>query len=238
MRHTFAGLGASRAEVEKLLLRPAERNEFILNFTQKNPYGAGYSTGKFSWDATNVHFDFYGKGKLRRITVPWVAIDENAEQHLQFCPKSRADRWTGVATEFAGTAHREAETELWERHGWNTVNEWCGPLTYQSIRTSIGEMKRISEQAWARITEDNFVWYLMPGPEGRRADIGSDKYFTAHFSRSTRWFEEPSWTNFTNLTPDQRAYLEIAFDQWESSGGKSFAPLRGIELKPKKRRKS
>lgn len=229
MKYTFAGLGASRAEVEELLQRDIPRNAFVTNI-KKVKYTS--ADGRFSWDSENIYFDFYGQGKLRRITVPWslIGFDPFGEQPATILAPSAANRWYATRTEFAGYAHQlradGKPTAIWERAAWNTVNEWCQPHRYLSSRITIQALAEHSTRAWARLTLPAEVWYFVPHPAGH--PIGSDnRFWAAHFNRHDRYFAEPEWVVLKNLTPEQREYLAVAWDAYEAAG-KPDAPLHGL----------
>lgn len=240
MRHTFAGLGASRAEVEALLQRPAARNEFITHALQKrSKYSYAMADGKFRWDDKHVHFDFYGQGKLRTITVLWSEVQAGPEllDGLTFAP-SVEKRWVGKLTEFTGTAHRIWKTPQWEIAAWNTVNSWCTPATRHGVDgTAIHAMRDAAAKAWARLTEDGAVYYFLPHPEGEVPLQGKYyRYYLTSFLRHFPDFTEPHWRNIAP-TSEQAEYLAVAWDQYQESDGKSFAPLRGLgDLLSKRRR--
>lgn len=250
MRGTLAGLGASRAEVEAKFQKPWGHNEFITNFAdRKSNFDYDRANGRFRWDAEKIYFEFYGQGKLRTITILWSEVQASAQLEGEtFAPWAK-DRWTGKLTEYVGTAHSVWNTSLWERAAWNTVNMWCTARGRQALST-IGQLRDTAAKAYARITLDYSVHYFIPKTKDdvvqwddrpiheKRGSMEGESYWMSTFLRHFPSQGDPSWEIPTNLTPEQRGYIMVAWDQFEESGGKSFAPLQGIDLKLRKRRKS
>ncbi len=251
MRHTFAGLGASREEVEKLFMRDRSRESLIVR-PRVTKFGLPHVPGRFTWDAKNVFFDFYGQGKQRRITLLRGEVEEVAHRYVgavdeegerqsgSFAPAET--RWRGRITRFPGTQHRTAiggETKMWERAAWNTINSWCLPKRMAHTAPLV-EVMKTAAQAWARVTDDfKTVWFL-PHEQGARREVvvkdvdGNRKYqkffvVIANTSSAYAMVSEPEWWNLKGASQEQLNYLAVAYDQWEESGGKSFAPLQGLK---------
>lgn len=150
-------LGASREVVEaELEVQKSQINTFFPNLTYRTKYEAWLAPGRFSWDKDNLYFDFYGQGKVRRITTPMGPI--RAVGIIYTLAPSMKDRWRAYDTELPGDMHALQTTKLWERAAWNTVNEFAEMISLAMSRLA-------APRAFARVITDNhYYFFLLPDP--------------------------------------------------------------------------
>lgn len=238
MKHTFAGLGASRVEVESLFTRDMARESFVTNIGRRTKYDYDMADGRFRWDDSDVFFDFYGQGKLRTIRIAWAWVTAPETEEFSLVP-SYNDRWSAVRDEYPGAAHQHWPTSMWERTAWNTVNAWCSPngadrrISSGVNRPVITKLREVAARSYARVTVNYTVFYFLPHPAGMLT-TKPNNFYAASFARHMPVYTTPAWQLVTNMTPEQRSYLAVAWDSYVEAGDKPVAPLMGV----KRRRKS
>lgn len=229
MKHTFAGLGASRVEVESLFMRDMARESFVTNIGRRTKYDYDMADGRFRWDDKYVYFDFYGQGKLRTIIISWMWVTAPETEEFSLVPSTES-RWMAVRDEYAGAAHQHWPTSMWERAAWNTVNAWC---TAHGTRAGVQQptivkLREVAAKSYARVTVDFTVFYFLPHPTGMLSTL-PDNFYAASFSRHFPTYTTPAWQRVTNMTPEQRSYLAVAWDSYVEAGDKPVAPLMGMD---------
>lgn len=217
-------LGATRAEKLEKLFSNLPNNAFPTAVEM----GSDYQPGVFSWDEKHIHFDYLGAGKPQRLTVRRsdIEVADASEASDSFAP-SEKDSDVGERTEFVGTAHAVHNTPLWKKRAWNTLNEWCSMHSWR-LPTLVFVI-RFSEDAYARLTRMEGVYYFMSSPEQtphHPTESDDLRVFAARVLRHIAMFNEAHWLATKDLTEETRGYLDVAWDTYEESGGKRKAPFR------------
>lgn len=227
----------SKAAAEAWLKRTCAENELVMLF----PIGTftGETPSRFAWNEDVITCDFFA-GKLRRISLERSEFDRFVNRVLDGDEFALIESWVPnergepVSTEFVGTAWlNQRENGPAIKRGWNDFNEMCnahflgrvreltGEFNARRYNVALAEVIAWSEKAWARITDDQHVYYFLP----QERQEGSWRVHVVN--RTLRAM--PVIVNdraMRPVRPEVQEYLEVAWDTYESGGGR--APLRGL----------
>lgn len=222
----------TKAEAESRLaqLGRKERDAFFARPRSQGLLSNNMTDGLFQWNTNGVTFKFHGAGKLRTITIPQRVMDDvfnYAEQARavgdigigELLVPSAGDRWQAELSQTVGSAHNLANTTMWERAAWNTVNEWCMPRYIKRGEIAIEYIKELSEICYGRYTGSAAVWYLLPPSVAQSGDdvppSGNSVYGVNVLTKQAMW-SKPTWYHMTN--PEFVAYVQVAWDTYQSTG--------------------
>ena len=222
-----------KTAMQQLSARSGARNAFLTNHAPTK-YGADLANGLFTWDLNEVHFDYFGTGKIRRISIH---KEELQHDNLGQLAPSPSDKQRGERTQFPGTAFRN-RTTMAERAVWNTINARCNGRFEGSVSPLEILMYR-ARDAYARVTTDKFVFYFQGGKELEKPhyraevfsrNVGSDFFYSvmvesgavvsllSNFVTSM----DQSW----GFTSEQIQYVVVARDA--ALEGRTDMPLHGM----------